>query len=82
MFLPTTDIYETQDALNVVMDMPGVQKSNIDVAIEDGVLRVNGRIDFGKYEELQPIYTEYNIGHYSRSFRLSSKIDQTKISAN
>ncbi|MGL4967044.1 MAG: Hsp20/alpha crystallin family protein [Inquilinus sp.] len=81
VFLPTTDIYETQDALNVVMDMPGVQKSNIDVAIEDGVLRVNGRIDFGKYEELQPIYTEYNIGHYSRSFRLSSKIDQTKISA-
>jgi HSP20 family molecular chaperone IbpA len=81
VFLPTTDIYETQDALNVVMDMPGVQKNNIDVAIEDGVLRVSGRIDFGKYEELQPIYTEYNIGHYSRSFRLSSKIDQTKISA-
>ena len=81
VFLPTTDIYETQDALNVVMDMPGVQKNNIDVAIEDGVLRVSGRIDFDKYEELQPIYTEYNIGHYSRSFRLSSKIDQTKISA-
>ena len=81
VFLPTTDIYETQDALNVVMDMPGVQKKNIDVAIEDGVLRVSGRIDFDKYEELQPIYTEYNIGHYSRSFRLSSKIDQTKISA-
>jgi len=81
VFLPTTDIYETQDALNVVMDMPGVQKNNIDVAIEDGVLRVSGRIDFRKYEELQPIYTEYNIGHYSRSFRLSSKIDQTKISA-
>ena len=81
VFLPTTDIYETQDALNVVMEMPGVQKNNVDVAIENDVLRVNGRIDFGKYEELQPIYTEYNIGHYSRSFRLTSKIDQSKISA-
>jgi HSP20 family molecular chaperone IbpA len=30
---------------------------------------------------LQPVYTEYNIGHYSRSFSLSSKIDQSKISA-
>jgi HSP20 family molecular chaperone IbpA len=30
---------------------------------------------------LQPVYTEYNIGPYARSFRLSSKIDQNKIKA-
>ena len=80
-FLPNTDIYETEDALNVVMEMPGVEKSNVEVGIEDGVLKVYGRIDFSKYERLQPVYTEYNIGHYARSFRLSSKIDQTKIRA-
>jgi HSP20 family protein len=27
VFLPTTDIYETQDALHVVMEMPGVEKT-------------------------------------------------------
>ena len=80
-FLPNTDIYETEDALNVVMEMPGVEKSNVEVGIEDGVLKIYGRIDFSKYERLQPVYTEYNIGHYARSFRLSSKIDQTKIRA-
>jgi len=81
VFLPNTDIYETEDALTVVMEMPGVEKSNVEVGVEEGVLKVYGRIDFSKYEGLQPVYTEYNIGHYARSFRLSSKIDQTKIRA-
>jgi len=81
VFLPNTDIYETEDALTVVMEMPGVEKSNVEVGVEEGVLKVYGRIDFSKYEGLQPVYTEYNIGHYARSFRLSSKIDQTKIGA-
>jgi hypothetical protein len=44
-------------------------------------LRVEGRIDFTKYQGLDPLYTEYNIGHYSRAFTLSSKIDQQQISA-
>ena len=80
-FLPNADIYETETALTVVLEMPGVEKTNVEVAVEGGVLKVYGRIDFSKYEGLQPIYTEYNIGHYARSFRLSSKIDQTKIEA-
>jgi HSP20 family molecular chaperone IbpA len=81
VFLPTADIYETKDALNVVLEMPGVEKSGVDIRVEDGVLKIEGRLDFSKYQGLQPLYTEYNVGHYSRSFRLSSKIDQNKIGA-
>jgi HSP20 family protein len=81
VFLPTADIYETNDALNVVLEMPGVEKSSVEVRVEDGVLKIDGRLDFSKYQGLQPLYTEYNVGHYSRSFRLSSKIDQNKIAA-
>ena len=81
VFLPTADIYETNDALNVVLEMPGVDKNSVDIRVEDGVLNVEGRLDFSKYQGLQPLYTEYNVGHYSRSFRLSSKIDQNKIAA-
>jgi HSP20 family protein len=81
VFLPTADIYETNGALSVVLEMPGVDKSSVDIRVEDGVLNIEGRLDFSKYQGLQPLYTEYNVGHYSRSFRLSSKIDQNKISA-
>jgi HSP20 family protein len=81
VFLPTADIYETNDALNVVLEMPGVDKNSVDIRVEDGVLNIEGRLDFSKYQGLQPLYTEYNVGHYSRSFRLSSKIDQNKIAA-
>ena len=81
IFLPTADIYETEDALSVVLEMPGVEKNNVDVRVEDGVLKVEGRLDFSKYQGLQPLYTEYNVGHYFRSFQLSSKIDHTRIEA-
>jgi HSP20 family protein len=81
VFLPTADIYETNDALNVVLEMPGVEKSSVEIRVEDGVLKIDGRLDFSKYEGLQPLYTEYNVGNYSRSFRVSSKIDQNKIAA-
>ena len=85
VFMPTTDIFETDEALTVVMEMPGVDKANIDIGVENDVLTVDGRIDFSKYEklQLQPVYTEYNIGHYRRSFTLSStRINQDKIQAD
>ena len=80
-FLPTADIFETEDALTVVLEMPGVDRKNIDVHVDNGVLLIEGRIDFSKYEGLQPVYSEYNIGPFRRSFRISSRIDQDKIRA-
>ena len=80
-YIPSTDIYETSDALTVVMEVPGVEKKDITVGLENDNLRVEAQIDFSKYEGLEPVYTEYNIGHYSRAFTLSNKIDREKISA-
>jgi HSP20 family protein len=81
-FLPTTDIFENEDALTMILEMPGVDRNNIDVSVENGVLTVEGRINFSKYEGLQPVYGEYNIGPYRRTFRISSRIDQDKIRAD
>jgi HSP20 family protein len=81
LFLPTADIFETDRALTVVLEMPGVNKENVEVSVDNRVLKIDGKVDFSKYEGLRPVYTEYNIGHYTRSFQLSSAIDQNKISA-
>jgi len=80
-YVPAADIFETDEALTVIMEMPGVQKNNVNIALENDVLRVDGQIDFSNYKEMEPVYTEYNIGHYTRGFTLSNKIDQSKISA-
>jgi HSP20 family molecular chaperone IbpA len=80
-YVPSTDICETEEALLVTMEMPGVDRKDVSVSLENDVLRVEGRIDFSKYEGLEPVYTEYNVGHYARTFSLSSKIDQERISA-
>jgi len=80
-FIPTTDIYETDETLTVVMEVPGVEKKDIDIRVESDVLSVEARIDFSKYQGFEPVYTEYNVGHFARSFTLSRKIDQQKIGA-
>ena len=81
-YVPATDIHETDDALTVVMDVPGVEKKDIDIHLERDVLRIEAHIDPAKYEGLDPLYTEYNVGHFARSFSLSGKIDQQQIGAH
>jgi HSP20 family molecular chaperone IbpA len=80
-FVPATDIYETDEALTVTVELAGVEQKDINVSLENNVLHIQGQIDFSKYEGMEPVYTEYNIGNYTRSFTLSSKIDQERIAA-
>jgi HSP20 family molecular chaperone IbpA len=80
-FVPYTDIYETEDALVLIMEIPGVEKKDVEIHLENDNLRVEGRINYGKYDGLEPLYSEYNVGHFARAFTLSNKIDQQQISA-
>jgi HSP20 family protein len=81
LFQPVADIYETDHALVLVLEMPGVDRNSVDVRVENDVLAIEGRVDFAKYEGLQALYTEYNVGNYARSFQLSNKIEQDGIGA-
>ena len=61
--------------------MPGVAKDGVEVTLEKDVLTVVGQVHFSNHEGLVPMYSEYEIGHFQRSFSLSSKIDQGGIFA-
>ena len=80
-YVPAADIFETEDALTVILEVPGVEKKNLNVKLESDVLQIDAQIDFANYEGYEPVYTEYNVGHFQRAFTLSSKIDQDKITA-
>ena len=80
-YVPGTDIHESDDALDIAMEVPGVARDGVEVTLEKDVLKVVAQVDFSNYEGLEPIYSEYEVGHFQRSFSLSSKIDQGGISA-
>ena len=80
-YVPGTDIHESDGALDIAMEVPGVARDGVEVTLEKDVLKVVAQVDFSNYEGLEPIYTEYEVGHFQRSFSLSSKIDQGAISA-
>jgi HSP20 family molecular chaperone IbpA len=81
-FSPYTDIHETAAAVVVTMEMPGVDKAAVDIRVDKGVLTITGTVDAGKYAALRPIYSEYNVGNFVRTFTVSTKIDTGAISAS
>jgi HSP20 family protein len=80
-FSPLTDIVEHEDHLLLIMDLPGIRKDEIDIHVENNLLKVETSFSEQAYQDFKPVYTEYNIGPYTRSFRLSNKVDQEGIEA-
>jgi HSP20 family protein len=80
-FVPRADIYETEETIVVVADMPGVSEESLDITLEKGVLTLNGTVEPEAPEGYSPAYAEYRVGDYVRSFSLSNEIDQGAIEA-
>ncbi len=81
-FVPRVDIYETEDAIAVMADMPGVDAESLDISLEQNVLTINGLVDPTPPEGYALAYAEYRTGDYVRSFTLSNQIDQSAIEAS
>ncbi len=80
-FIPRTDIYETEDKIVLMLDMPGIDPKTIDITLEENILKVYGYSNPEEPEGYSLMHSEYETGDYERSFRLSDKIDQGKIDA-
>lgn len=80
-YLPPVDIFETDNALWLWADMPGVQEDSIEINVDRNMLSIEGRVGLEDYRDLAPVYIEYRVGNYQRRFTLSNAIDTNKIHA-
>ena len=81
VYVPQVDIVETEDALEIFADMPGVTRDTVEVTLEQRVLRIHGRAEMPLPEGLAPLYLEYQPGDYERAFTLSDAVDPAGIEA-
>src|SRR5512146_1894098 len=80
-FVPDVDICEYDDMLRLWADMPGVSEKDVEVVLKDNLLTISGVVDAGMYDQLAPLYTEYNVGNYYRQFAINEAIDDSRIKA-
>lgn len=76
---PAVDILETEEGLTLLADLPGVDKEDLEIKIEKGLLTIEARVEprnLGK-----EIYREYLLTSYYRQFQLSDQIDQSRTKA-
>ena len=82
VYAPRTDIFEIDDGLVLLADMPGVSPDGVDVTLERQVLTVRGRAEDSPPQGFSPVYREYQPGDYERSFTLSEEIEAERIEAS
>lgn len=80
-FIPRSDIYELDNEIVVVADMPGVDADSVEIMLERNTLTISGYVKPTELAGYSLAYAEYREGDYQRSFSLSNEIDQTKIEA-
>lgn len=80
-FMPRADIYEVDDQIVIVTDVPGATEDSVDIMLEKNVLTINAYIEPVDMSGYSLLHAEYEIGDYQRSFKLSDEIDREKIEA-
>ncbi|MBN1521612.1 MAG: Hsp20/alpha crystallin family protein [Candidatus Aureabacteria bacterium] len=81
VFTPKVDIWETEDDIHLIAEMPGVDEKNVDINLEDQTLTILGRVMPDEMEGYEKVYSEYHVGNYERSFTVAQDIDRDKIKA-
>ena len=80
-FVPKTDIYETEDEIILIADIPGSNHDSVDITLEKNILSINAFTETEIPAGYDRVYADYNGGDFQRSFRLSDEINQNNIKA-
>ena len=81
LYRPVTDIMETDNGVELAMEMPGVASKNLAISLERRVLTIQGREDVTQLPGFQPGRTEYDRRDYECRFALSAALDGENIEA-
>ncbi len=80
---PDVDIVEDKDKVLVTVDLPGIEKDDIKVSVEENILTIKGERKAEKEEKDKNYHrVERVYGSFCRSFSLPSKVDGQKIKAS
>ena len=80
-FTPEVDIFETEKAITLLADIPGVTPEKLNIDLRDNILTLIGDIDPVEGADEEDVVIEYESGRFYRQFTLSEVIDQNKIDA-
>ena len=82
-FAPKVDIAETDQQFEIDFYIPGVNKDQVNIDLNDGRLTVNGERKFEKENNGKNYRSvESSFGSFTRSFQLPDNIDQEAVSAS
>lgn len=82
-FTPSIDISETDDQFLISAELPGMQKEDINIDLENGRLTISGERSFKKEEEGKKFHrVETRYGSFNRSFQLPDNVDEESIEAS
>ena len=81
VFTPPIDIFETDDGLVLLADLPGVSGDTLELQVQDNKLTLFGRVAAPAPENARLIHQEYRVADFLRSFILSDEVDHEQIEA-
>ncbi|GAB4277535.1 MAG: Hsp20/alpha crystallin family protein [Candidatus Rifleibacteriota bacterium] len=76
---PLTDIYEEENGLHVLVDLPGVTKDGLRLKVEKNILTIEGHVEAAKDKTY--LLREFEPSNYFRQFELTDTVNQEKIEA-
>lgn len=80
-FTPAVDIFETENAITLLADMPGVKADKVEIDLRENTLTLAGDVSPFEDADEADLLVEYEVGKYYRQFTLGNVIDQSKIDA-